>query len=639
MGIIISTLSFLGYCLMLRRLTRWPIEATPFFVVSMIIICFYLSAYLNILQTTSLGVIGIGIVSLIAAPFVLPKQKQLLYTDYFTPGFIIFCCSITIFGLAAYHVANFNDADDLFWWMPHAKFLYTHHGFLQLNDIAIYKDYPPAGSLLYYYFLRLAKFSEGGLFYGHIFLIFSPLVILLNKFRWPNWYNAVLASLIVIALMIYLFEVPLGAEATTLMNKPLATFFGGIIASYYLMSNERGLWFYLTITAMALILFRPILYPFIGIIGFVILSDQFLIRKQYHQNLLPILKYLSIIIAPILLFKTWDYHITINQFAPEWGLVRLFSDIYHGTFELELSKFAFVISSFLHASIKALYFSIAMFICAGIIIWRTPDSFLKKRIGVMHCLLFCGFVLYLTLLLMFYLFQMPTVMAMILSSYSRFMYTYALGWFIVLLANLSILNLPSLSFFSSRLITSFKYLGIFCLAVYIYHSNLKIYKNNCNLITAQMGFFYNSKAYAEATKPIIEKLNTVNPDKIGFIHLDEYSNTTRTFPNERIDFAYALLPITPTFIQPLLLSNATLAEELKKLDYLILFNNNSNALWHDYDLNFTTSKQTPISSLSFCTKSTMDRHHIIHCTASDQKYVYLYKIHIQNGKLTLENLA
>ena len=93
---ILLSLSFFGFCLSLRRFARWPIEATPFFVISAIIIVFYFSAYSGVLREASILVTAMGGLLFLLSPFYIPKDRKHFLTDYLTPGFVIFIISLIV---------------------------------------------------------------------------------------------------------------------------------------------------------------------------------------------------------------------------------------------------------------------------------------------------------------------------------------------------------------------------------------------------------------------------------------------------------------------------------------------------------------------------------------------------------------
>lgn len=615
MGILVTTLSLLGFCFFIRRFIRWPIEATPFFVISMIVVVCYLLAYQHLLQLGSILLIALGGSLFITSPLYLPKQASVLCKDYFTPGLLIYFFYIISFGYLAQHYAFFNDPDDFYRWIPHAKLMHFHHGFLSQYDIALNRDYPPGGSLLHYYFLRLSQFSLGGVYYSQLFFLFSPIVILLRKFQWSNWYDAFILSIAFIGLSIFYYEVPLGVEGTALMDYPVGITFGGIVASYFLMSKERLLWLYLMLPLVALMVFRPVLYPFIVLIGTVIFCDQYLLRKQ--QNKQDLIAYKAIIIAliiiPFLFWKSWAHY--MNRFNISWSLGILIDSVVHKTFHLETSKFPHVISLFLNSTIKEVGYAILMLVLVAILTWRMHDKQLKLRIWCMQILLFFGFFGFLTMLLIFYLFQMPTGMALIISSYTRFANTYAMGWLIILLATATQFSWPRLAKYSQQAFSLAKHITGVLLVIYLYQFNINKYNEINHYIKAEMGLHYNDISFSNAAKPIINKLK---PDaKVGIIS------------DEVITMTAALLPVSPHIIIPTDTSNV-LVEQIKKFDYLIIFTDDKLNNLKKY----LASNNKPISSVTLCQQPGENQ-----CQLEQKKYVYLYKTDVKNNQLNLENIG
>ena len=390
---IITSLTLLGYCLAIRRFLRWPIEAAPFFIISCTIVLFYVFAYANILHTGSLIFILLGGLCLITAPFYLPHNKAELLGKYFTPGTAILIFSILIFGTIA-HLQLITGWDDLARWFPNAKLTYLHAGFLHLTDSTQDFNYPPGSALFYYLFFRLGGFSEGRLHFAHVFLLLTPWGILLRQFNWSTVRTAVSFTLFLITLLL-LFKVDLGPGASITVDSATGLFFGGILISYYLLSDIQFRWLYLATPAMALILFKPMLLPFIAIISAVILCDQYYQTKQKHLKL-PLLRLLmSVTILPFLISVSWQYHLKQLHIATSYSVTQLRSLVFNAITSGKLH----ILNTIIINNQKS--FITPLLVCAIILllISRTyqciTNQSTKNRLLIAHCILFCGFLAYL----------------------------------------------------------------------------------------------------------------------------------------------------------------------------------------------------------------------------------------------------
>src|ERR1700722_16054856 len=126
---ILATFALFGYILFMRRLIRWPIEAMPLLVVSMVIIVNYFFSYLGMLRPGSIVLLLVGCLALILSPVYLPKKREELLAKYFTPGLTIFIFFIIVFGVMAQTIVVVAGWDELDRWLPLTKLIYLNNGF------------------------------------------------------------------------------------------------------------------------------------------------------------------------------------------------------------------------------------------------------------------------------------------------------------------------------------------------------------------------------------------------------------------------------------------------------------------------------------------------------------------------------
>ena len=125
-------LSLLGYCFLLKRFTKWPIECLPFLAISACIVILYIAAYAHFLPVAANVILIGGLFSL----FVLYQARHQLWAEYLTPGFVIPLLFVVLFLLLT-HGTHFSQWDEFTHWGPHAKLVLYHNGFIDAADAAV----------------------------------------------------------------------------------------------------------------------------------------------------------------------------------------------------------------------------------------------------------------------------------------------------------------------------------------------------------------------------------------------------------------------------------------------------------------------------------------------------------------------
>lgn len=460
---ILSSFSSLGYCLALKRFLRWPIATTPFFIVSFTIILFYVAAYCNLLSQISLGFLSLGWLSLLSAYFYLPRDRNTLLNDYFTPGLFLLILLLTIYGLLSCQRVV-SGTDDILRYLPHAKLIYLHHGLWLNTDTVADKDYPPGAALFYYLIMQLSHFSEGALFFAQLFLTFSPLLLLVSKYRWRDWPLV----FIVFVFIIIFYDMKLGARSTLYLDNITGLFFGGALASYYIMRKMSYQILYLIFPLSALVLFKPMLLPFSLTVAMVIFCDQLYLAyfTKTPDAILArqkILSYSLLFIAPIAIAISWQHYVRHDlQIQPILTLVGLWQAIESHKMVLTPNQFQYIWPHYLRALIEP---TILMVTIGLINVWRTSlvpkDSKVtaqtQHRIWLSYFMMSSAYIIYIVSLLIVYFFQMPAGIVMEMNSFSRFITIYNVGWTLIILAQLIYLSDKPLLSFSAPILKKMQY--------------------------------------------------------------------------------------------------------------------------------------------------------------------------------------
>lgn len=623
MGSWVASLALLGYCLFIRRYLRWPIEATLFFIISLVIILLYGFAYLDQLSLGAVLLLILGLLMILSAPFYLPKQREILWQEYLTPGFVFCISSIIIFGLIAKYIGITVSGDDIGRWLPHAKWIYVHRGFLTAKDFTINPDYPPGSALFYYFFLQLSHFSESNLFFYQVFLLLAPLAILLQNFRWSDFPFAILAYAGLIILLNHQFHVPLGVIVNALMDSVTGLFFGGILASYVLLVNQRISHWYIIFPLMAMILLRPMVYSFVILSTSIIFCDQFFIKKPKFS----IWQKFLIVVLPAMILFSWQHYIKISNLSNTWSLQNLFAAIYYHQSYLNHEQFQQTLSLYFHLSRDSATFAGIMLLLVAVICLLTSDRVMRYRIGAAHFILFLGFFAYLNIAFLFYIYQMDQQLATNLNSFQRFRYTYMVGWALIVIAHFTYL-------YSRNILNKLhKNPLIFIYGVVIYCvvtwgvALSKEYRRYHHNYVAKKGWSYimpASNKIANNVQKIVganAKIALVGDNKFNLISLFSY----QLIPNPISTFEIANLEPSDLFVK-----------QIQSFDYLLVIDA-GRIFWNKYE-NYFGNNTKKLASLNYCINTGFNPYVPWTCR-SKQADIFLFKIKNVNDKIQLTNMV
>ena len=611
---ILVSLSLLGYCLVMRRFFRWPIEATPFFIVSATIVLFYIFAYCNVLQPASLLFILLGGLCLITAPIYLHGQYRNIFSKYFTPGFTTFILYLCMFGIMA-HSLIATDWDEFIIWLPHAKFLYLNHGFWNASNDSIpaYNNSPPGSALFYYLFLRLSSINEGHLYYAQLILMLSPLAILLRKYPWSNWSETFIIFSFILILFIFGFHVQMGPTGTLLMDEITALFFGSILASYYIFEKKYARWLYLLFPIMAFLLLRPMLMPFLAIIAVIILCDQLYLFVHRKNNLSSMVLFFITMIISALPLTAWQHYAKkyLISTAP-WSLKQIIFAIKNKSLTLDPQQLHHMLPRYLHALIPPFLFTIVMLI---VIVWiyrRITDRMSKQRLLMMHFGLGSGFIVYIMLLLAIYFFVMPTEMVLQMNSFKRFINIYQIGWLVVLLSNIFYMDAPNIITNTvTKIPKIIKIILVFILILlFPIYTSIHNHKQSIDFKNKMGEIYMRHAIQQQLTNPMLHLIK--KNSNIGFAWngwgLMTYIISYELMPNKI-----------------LILKNTT---QLENLNYLIIGGQIKNELKQNY---------TPFTTFTFCTDANFNEPNSIGCSFHKIPF-FLFKVVLKDGKLNLVNV-
>lgn len=463
--LLIACLSLLGYSLLLCRFIRWPIESTIFFIVSAIIVINYIAAYFGLLQPISEGLLWMGGAAFLLSPVYLWKERSFLWSRYFTPGLVLFWLLIIVFGLMAYYLVVLDQWDELGRWLPYAKHLHHARGFFtpqQAPDIQI--DYPPGTALWYYYFMQTGAYKENTTAFAHLFLIFTPLLLLVRHYTWKIWLSLFIASILFLTLLL-LMKIRFGPVGSVMVDGPTALFFGGVIASYFSLKEIRSLPFYLFFPAMALVLLKPMNLPFVAVAFAVVFCDQIYSRLQNKSSLLPAFYYLGMLFLPASLVLSWNHYLLENDVIPAWRL----DTFLHPHSPLTALQYVEVVRKYSFSMIPALAFIAILGTATFFIYKKTMDRTNQRHLLLSQALLLLAYIFYLLSLFYIYLYHIQPHLALQLNSLYRFLLIFYGAWIVIILSQiLYFIDTPVNFIKMKRRSTSYLFASLLILLVSVY---------------------------------------------------------------------------------------------------------------------------------------------------------------------------
>lgn len=587
--------AIIGYCFALKRFLTWPIEAIPFFVVSMFILILYFATFANHLSSVSLLLILTGNVLLISSPLYISKQK--LWSEYLTPGIVVLIFFACVFGLITRHFLA-TDWDEIYIWLPHTRLLYLHHGFWNAADTIFNKDYPPGGALFHYLFLRLGNYSEGQIYFAHLTLFLIPTILLLHKYTWKNWQGALILFSVFLLILHFLFHIKMLVNESLLMDGIVAVFFGAILANYYILQNHKYVAAFLLAPASILVLLKPLTLPFLLIIVAIILVDQFL--QSHKRKWLSICCYLVLLIFPFIVISLWQSYVThyfmVNN---KWSVSNLLITLKSATVTQSHLISTGLIDKYLSALILPTLFIVLMYVFLGFISCKIYNPVNKKRFWIAHTILILGYITYLLGLLFIYFFMMPDLMLQQMNSFVRFINIYCIAWLILALTHLlySTEHITILDKTLQHIRSSFVAVFVILLGVPLF---ISLHVNHQRFVAKNNNQYIRYAIQQQLTDPLKHAI-PANTAKIGIVW--------QGWGLMRFIIALELLPNNIYYLS----SNSSLSQ-LQQVDYII-----SNK-----KLNISLKKAF-FTQFELCADKNLDSVNTAHCTLHEVPF-FIYKV-------------
>jgi hypothetical protein len=227
-------ISFLGYCAVLSRRIRWPVELVPLTVISSICCFLYLSAVFSLLVPAIYLIFAGGLICL--AVFFIEGRSDIRQSlaRFLTPGMVLFII-MSVFVWLRFKGCVYNDWDEFTIWGRMAKEMHVMKGLIGPESSMRFKDYPPGAALLQVFLTTFTGFSEGMTFVALNFTILCALTIFQCRISWKSWpCSLLMLACSVVAVLMW------GRTFDTIyVDHLLGLFFGAALASYMFAPNPR----------------------------------------------------------------------------------------------------------------------------------------------------------------------------------------------------------------------------------------------------------------------------------------------------------------------------------------------------------------------------------------------------------------
>lgn len=206
--------------------------------------------------------------------------------------------------------AVLHNADEFFWAL-YSKFIFLNHGLQgnlgQISDYGI--TYPPAVILFRYFFQQTNVFSESALYFAQGILLFSALSFIFSVKKIGYKINILLILTLLSFLSYFLFGA--WGFLSILTDHIIGIIFGIsiLISGFSLNSTKSKLILLPILFFLTLIKENGIIFSFI-IVAFNIIHLWFFSRKQLKASIASIAIILLIILTPILALGSWRLYLS-----------------------------------------------------------------------------------------------------------------------------------------------------------------------------------------------------------------------------------------------------------------------------------------------------------------------------------------
>lgn len=278
---ILGTLEALAFAIAFSSFLRIPLGAGFLLYPSAVILCLYVADFFGVLQLAS-QFIHFTTVLFFLAWFCKVwlscdwRSVQRHLPRYFLVGTL---CAFAMVQAALFcSTREFYSWDEFSHWGTIIRLIYEADTFHFAPNPLYFQDYPPGLALFSYHFLQVSEYSEANAYYSYALLMFcfSASIVQLSIKR------TVLGSVLAIIIIWLSAEILGPGWASLLIDHMLAFFFGGIVATYYLVRVDRGSILIFPVYLAAFVLTKQAAFSFAMLASAIIVADWMLSR--FHRT-------------------------------------------------------------------------------------------------------------------------------------------------------------------------------------------------------------------------------------------------------------------------------------------------------------------------------------------------------------------
>ncbi|MDO4565709.1 MAG: hypothetical protein Q4B42_00090 [Oscillospiraceae bacterium] len=452
MSFALSFVSILLIALLFIRRFKVNAALAPFASIAFITLLLIFTGVFNLLIVGIILVYALAVFSLWYC--LIRERKRLAETarEFFKPGMVFFIVSSLAFLVAlGDKQPYFMIWDEFSFWGIAVKNMWLNGRLYTLfTSSMIGVSYPPALPVFSYFMQCTAGvFTEWLVYLAYDILMMSVFAMLFARLKWKNYIALPVLSFTSVAALYIFWESFEGLKlySTSYSDVPLGVVFGAVLAAWF-SSDERGFprW---SVTALALLLL-PMMkdtgLAFALVAAAVCAFDMIISRSFPSERLFkwekPFVKYfyaLAFFIAVLVSYEVWTLHLASavsierNSVPYEYGLVDMlagrdpfFNEIWKrmvsALTELKLVTFG-------NVKTMLIAFTLTPLVLAPFCKHKRNSL----RLVINSFMLLAGFFLY--YLMMAYLYTAVFHSSEYsLTSYQRYISSYAIGWLIAILA-------------------------------------------------------------------------------------------------------------------------------------------------------------------------------------------------------------
>ena len=531
------------------RLHRPFAEAFPAAVLG-VIFTLYVFGLAGLLRIGVYFVYAAGLFALAFGALTLSKQKKQTgkFCIKLAPGAVVAAAALLLIYFATRGRMLLN-WDEFSHWSTVVKNMYIFDKFGSCAEsTAIYKSYPPAVSLLQYYFMRLEPaFSEAALYRAKDVLTLSLLLPFFRSIRWGEWKRLLLTAFLALVLPLcdyYYFYRSIHVDG--LMGLAIAY----ILISYYgALRRDVFAWLSVSLGTFLLCQMKSSGFLMCILILGVVMADAAMCRREDfpikgpRPRAYPFDSWLMPVCMLLFAKISWEINLRVSGAADYWGMASQLSPgrildtlknmqpyqketlerFFSALFALTDDTYAVRLSSMLWIAVPLLP------ACAA---WLgEKDKLKQKRICRISALLMLGYAVWLFALLCSFLFVFADFEALNLDGFERYSSTFQLGCTVFI----CYLLLDTLELNQRSRLTAFLLILVLCTMAFFSGTDLM----RATLVAPQYNRFTRSEREGYPDKPDLSMLDEKN-DRVLFI--GQQSKATG------LDFYYIRYLETPLYV-------------------------------------------------------------------------------------------